>query len=68
MASCPTSFDAQAEQFRVTGSFRDNLKFNAYMISAPAMDEVLRSVEETPQPAKKHGNWGWWSLVAPFIL
>jgi hypothetical protein len=59
-------------------SFRDNLKFSASMIDPNAMNTELENLQEdggytmpddnTPAAIKKAGKWGWWALVAPFIL
>jgi hypothetical protein len=69
MSICSPNITELSETFRVTPSFRDRLQFSASMIDPTAMDEELQDMEtELPEAAVKHHNWGWWSLVAPFIL
>ena len=76
--NCSDSIDTISEKFRVQPSFRDNLSFSASMISPDAMDAELGNLEEdsgytdlpdsVSTPAIKHGKWGWWVLISPFIL
>lgn len=79
MSVCDTSSEVMADRFRVMPSFRDRLQFSDTMIDPNAMDSQLRSLDnnssfldlpdgETPVSVKKRSNWGWWSLVAPFVL
>lgn len=71
MSLCSTNIDQLSETFRVTPSFRDRLQFSKSMIDPAAMDEELQYQEElheTIVPEPKNHKWGWWALVAPFIL
>lgn len=74
MSVCGLDLAQTAEDFRVMPSYRDGLKFSASMIDPNAMDSELTNwsyssaVLPTSTPPILHHKWGWWSLVAPFIL
>jgi hypothetical protein len=75
MNQCSIDRAKQAEEFRVTPSFRDNLSFSASMIDPNAMDQEITGSGgyssaplDSTAPTVVHHKWGWWSLVAPFIL
>ena len=70
--SCGVDRQKESDFFNVNPSFRDSLSFSSSMISPNAMHDELTALDGTEEPdntaIKKAGKWGWWGLVAPFIL